>query len=57
MKIENRIIGMIEGASLALILGQLGPQAGIPEEIVTVPAGAVIGFIIGSDKIERSIKL
>ena len=55
--LKNRIIGSAEGAMLALVLGQLGPQAGLPEEVLTVPAGAIIGFIIGSDKIERSIKL
>jgi uncharacterized protein YcfJ len=57
MKLQNRIIGAIEGATIAFIIGQLGPQAGLPEEIITVPAAAVIGFIIGNNKIEKSIKL
>lgn len=36
------------GATLAAIGGQLGPQALLPEEIVTVPSGALIGFKLGS---------
>lgn len=35
------------GAGVAAIGGQLGPQAATPEEIVTVPAGAVVGGAIG----------
>ena len=32
----------------AAILGQLGPQVGTPEEIVTVPGAALTGFGVGS---------
>ena len=35
------------GASTALIAGQLGPQVLAPEEILTVPAGAVTGAVVG----------
>ena len=35
------------GASTALIAGQIGPQVLAPEEILTVPAGAVTGAIVG----------
>ena len=32
------------------IAGQLGPQAGLPEEIITVPVAATIGFGLGAAK-------
>lgn len=32
----------------ALVAGNLGPQAAAPEEILTVPASAIGGFIVGS---------
>lgn len=35
----------IEYATLALLLGNVGPQAATPEEIVTVPAAFIYGFI------------
>lgn len=35
------------GAGAALIAGQAGPQAAAPEEIVTVPALAVMGGMVG----------
>ena len=35
------------GAGTALVAGQLGPQVLVPEEIATVPAGAVTGAIWG----------
>ena len=57
MNIKNRIMGAVEGAAIAIIFGQLGPQAGLPEEVITVPAGAIIGFIIGNEKIEKCLKL
>ena len=44
---EEAFIGAGVGATTALIAGQLGPQAATPEEIVTVPAGAAIGFTKG----------
>lgn len=39
--------GSITGGTSAFIAGQAGPQALLPEEIVTVPAGAVAGFTAG----------
>lgn len=36
------------GAATALIGGQLGPQAALPEELVTVPIASAIGFGVGS---------
>ena len=35
------------GAGIAAQLGQAGPQIGLPEEIATVPAGALLGFKVG----------
>jgi len=37
-------------ATAALVAGQLGPQAALPEEIVTVPSAAIIGGVIGGVK-------
>lgn len=34
----------------ALVAGQLGPQAALPEETITVPAAAIIGALIGGVK-------
>lgn len=36
------------GAIIALALGQAGPQVAVPEEVATVPAGTVIGGIVGA---------
>jgi len=41
------LTGAIAGAKVAAIAGQLGPQAATPEEVFTVPAGAIIGAFIG----------
>jgi hypothetical protein len=42
--------GAFLGGRIALVLGQAGPQAGVPEEIITVPLltllGAAIGYLI-----------
>lgn len=39
--------GAKTGAAIALGLGFAGPQAAAPEEVVTVPAGGLIGGIVG----------
>ena len=39
--------GVKGGAVIALAAGQAGPQAAAPEEVVTVPIGAVIGGLVG----------
>jgi hypothetical protein len=44
------------GAGLAFVGGQLGPQVGLPEEVVTVPLGAVLGAVIGAKGIERKLE-
>jgi hypothetical protein len=36
------------GATMAAVAGQLGPQVAAPEELITVPGGALIGFKMGS---------
>jgi hypothetical protein len=40
--------GAITGASIAAVAGQAGPQIAAPEELVTVPVGAVVGGVVGS---------
>jgi N12 class adenine-specific DNA methylase len=39
--------GAATGAGIAAIAGVAGPQAAVPEELVTVPVGAAIGGTIG----------
>lgn len=50
--IPDAIIGASTLASAfgtaALVAGQLGPQVALPEEVVTVPAAAALGVIVGS---------
>jgi hypothetical protein len=36
------------GATMAAVAGQLGPQVAAPEELITVPGGALVGFKLGS---------
>ena len=40
--------GTAAGAKAALIGGQAGPQAATPEEVVTVPAAAALGYLGGA---------
>jgi hypothetical protein len=40
-------VGAMIGGTVALGGGQAGPQVAIPEEVVTVPVGALIGGAIG----------
>lgn len=50
--VKETLIGAGIGAGVAAIAGQLGPQAALPEEIITVPGGAIKGakwgYTIGS---------
>ena len=46
--IKGGVAGGASGGVSALILGQLGPQVAIPEEILTVPAGIFYGLKVGS---------
>lgn len=39
--------GAALGAGTALVAGQLGPQVALPEELVTVPGGAILGGRVG----------
>lgn len=41
-------IGSRAGMATTAIAGQLGPQAALPEELITVPAGGLIGGLIGA---------
>jgi hypothetical protein len=49
-RLGNIAKGAALGAGTALVGGQLGPQIATPEELVTVPAGAVLGGIAGGLK-------
>lgn len=50
----NATGGAVAGAGTALAVGQLGPQVGLPEELITVPAGALwggrAGYVAGTAK-------
>ena len=39
--------GMVAGVIAAVVAGNAGPQALVPEEIVTVPASVIVGTIVG----------
>lgn len=41
-------VSMAGAAGAAAVAGQLGPQAALPEEVVTVPGAAIIGYKAGS---------
>lgn len=43
-------IGAAAGAGAALVAGQAGPQAAVPEEVVTVPGAAAAGFSRGAKR-------
>lgn len=45
--VPEAAMGMLIGAGGAAVVGQAGPQVLLPEEIITVPAGAVIGLKAG----------
>ncbi len=40
--------GAVAGASAAALAGQAGPQVAVPEEVITVPAAAASGAVVGS---------
>lgn len=52
--LSNALGGIGVGAGTALVAGQLGPQVGLPEEIITVPAAAATlgkaGYVAGTAK-------
>lgn len=45
--IPEAFTGMVAGITIAGIAGQVGPQVLLPEEVVTVPVGAVVGLKTG----------
>jgi len=47
-KIRKIAKGAAGGAATALILGQMGPQVATPEEVLTVPAGALLGGVMAA---------
>jgi hypothetical protein len=46
--VDQGIKGAIGGATIAAVAGQLGPQVALPEEVLTVPAGAAAGYKVGA---------
>lgn len=46
-QVKGVAVGAAGGATTALVAGQLGPQVALPEEIATVPAGAIAGGFLG----------
>lgn len=46
--LEGGLGGASAGAGAAALAGQLGPQVALPEEFITVPGAAVIGYNAGS---------
>lgn len=46
--VEGGVQGAVAGGTAALVAGQLGPQIAVPEEIVTVPGAAAVGYKIGA---------
>lgn len=44
---DEALVGAMAGGTTAAIAGQLGPQVAAPEELITVPAGAAIGYGTG----------
>lgn len=57
MNWKNLLEGAAYGAALAFVVGQLGPQVATPEEIITVPVGAVLGAIVGAKRIKNMVKI
>ena len=48
------IFGRVGGAAAMAAFGQAGPQIALPEEVVTVPLGAIVGGSIAMTAIESS---
>ncbi len=55
MSLGNRLEGAMYGAMLMGIIGQVPPLTVLPEEIVSIPAGAMIGFVLGRSAFKRII--
>ena len=49
--------GGIVGGAVPLVAGNLGPQALVPEEVYTVPAGAALGAEFGGQIYDRTMDL
>lgn len=53
MKMGNRVQGAIVGAGTALLLGQIPPFTILPEEKITLPIAAGLGFLFGTSWIKK----
>mgnify|MGYP001581262212 CR=1 FL=1 len=57
MTLNNQIEGAVYGALFSTIIGQIPPFTALPEEILTIPSGAIIGGLIGGKKIKSLLRL
>ena len=57
MKLKDRLEGAIYGMLFASVIGQIPPLTAMPDEIIGVPTGAVIGAVLGGERIKRMVKL
>lgn len=57
--VAGGVEGAVYGGTASLIAGQLGPQVALPEELLTVPGGAAVGYRVGSlaGQIKSTFKL
>lgn len=53
----DNIEGAVYGVIFSSIIGQIPPLTALPEEIMTIPSGAIIGGLIGGKKIKKMLRL
>lgn len=53
MKMGTRLEGALLGAVAVGLLGQVPPFTFLPEEAVSVPIGAAVGFMFGPGLIKK----
>lgn len=54
---NDRIEGAILGAVFMTVLGQVPPFTALPEELVTLPVGAMVGGVLGKKKILNILRI
>lgn len=57
MNIKNSLEGALYGAVFSGVVGQIPPFTTLPEEILTIPTGAIIGAVVGGKKIKSILRL
>lgn len=53
MNVRDRLEGAIYGTAALAILGQVPPFTAFPEEIFTLPTGALVGGLLGARALKR----